>query len=448
MAAEDISFYNNKDPEHDTYLNDPYVSILSVVAPTVEYCMENNSSWTIPTGKVFKEWNGKRDGTGLSLNPGDSIDVPLASYYAIWEDDPTLVEYITTGAELTSIADAIRTKGGTSSPLSYPEGFISAINDISGSGGGGGDAFADAIIMRTISEYNNSTCSAIANYVFAQYSSLTAASFTACTDIGSSAFYSCLSLTTISFPICTHISDAAFNNCIKLSTIYFPSCITIGTRAFSRCLSLTTVSFPLCTDIGLYAFEGCTNLKTISFPLCTNIGIYAFHSCSSLTTASFPVCTSIRSYAFQFCSSLTTISFPVCTHIGSFAFDYCLSLTTVSFPACTILSANAFRSCINLETARFSVCGTIYSSAFKDCSKLMSVYFMSTSVVTISAGTASAARPFYSTPMEDSTYTGAFGSIYVPASLVDAYKSASGWSFYSSRIAAYSPPSPHITLKV
>lgn len=43
--------------------------------------------------------------------------------------------YLVTDTELTSVANAIRTKGETSSPLSFPSGFISAINDISGGGG-------------------------------------------------------------------------------------------------------------------------------------------------------------------------------------------------------------------------------------------------------------------------------------------------------------------------
>lgn len=41
-----------------------------------------------------------------------------------------MADYLTTDTELTSIADAIRTKGGTSASLAYPAGFISAINAI------------------------------------------------------------------------------------------------------------------------------------------------------------------------------------------------------------------------------------------------------------------------------------------------------------------------------
>lgn len=47
-----------------------------------------------------------------------------------------MADYLTTDTELTSIADAIRTKGGTSASLTYPSGFVQAINDISTGGQG------------------------------------------------------------------------------------------------------------------------------------------------------------------------------------------------------------------------------------------------------------------------------------------------------------------------
>ena len=49
-------------------------------------------------------------------------------------------DYLTTDTELTSIANAIRTKGGTSAALEDPADFITAINAISTGGGGGDDA--------------------------------------------------------------------------------------------------------------------------------------------------------------------------------------------------------------------------------------------------------------------------------------------------------------------
>lgn len=45
-----------------------------------------------------------------------------------------MADYLVTDTELTSVANAIRTKGGTSSTLSFPTGFVSAIGSISGGG--------------------------------------------------------------------------------------------------------------------------------------------------------------------------------------------------------------------------------------------------------------------------------------------------------------------------
>ena len=48
--------------------------------------------------------------------------------------------YLTTDTDLTSVADAIRTKGGTSAQLEFPAGFVSAIGNIP-SGGGSYDPY-------------------------------------------------------------------------------------------------------------------------------------------------------------------------------------------------------------------------------------------------------------------------------------------------------------------
>ena len=120
----------------------------------------------------------------------------------------------------------------------------------------------------------------------------------------------------------------------------------------------------------------------------------------------------IGDYVFQGCSSLTTVSFPARTSIGDYAFQGCSSLTTVSFPACTRIGYSAFYQCyrlVSLYITASSVCYLVASSAFK------------------------------STPIAGFTsYTGgAYGSIFVPASLVDAYKSAARWSYFADRITAY-----------
>lgn len=47
-----------------------------------------------------------------------------------------MADYVVNENDLTSIADAIRTKGGTTASLSFPTGFVSAINAIPSGGTG------------------------------------------------------------------------------------------------------------------------------------------------------------------------------------------------------------------------------------------------------------------------------------------------------------------------
>lgn len=44
-------------------------------------------------------------------------------------------EYLVQGASLTAVADAIREKGGTTAPLSFPAGMAEAVRNIQSGGG-------------------------------------------------------------------------------------------------------------------------------------------------------------------------------------------------------------------------------------------------------------------------------------------------------------------------
>lgn len=57
--------------------------------------------------------------------------------------------YTTVSSELTSVADAIRSKGGTTESLTYPAGFVTAINNIPS---GSGSAPMKPIVMRSDAE--------------------------------------------------------------------------------------------------------------------------------------------------------------------------------------------------------------------------------------------------------------------------------------------------------
>ena len=256
------------------------------------------------------------------------------------------------------------------------------------------------------------------------------------TKIGDCAFYSCSRLTSVSFPLCSYIGSYAFSGCVSLTSVNFPVCSYIDKVAFSSCKNLTSVSFPVCLYIASLAFYSCKNLTSANFPMCSYIDGAAFGYCLTLTSVNFPVCLYVDGNAFSHCKRLASISFPICSYIGVSAFFNCQTLTSVSFPACTSMENGAFRSCTRLTSADFGGNSTvskcvIYSSVFLSCKSLTNLTLRYSIVATLSN-----INTFTDTPMSLSTLTGSFGSIYVPLSLVDAYKAATNWATYADRITA------------
>lgn len=150
MATRKITIYANGATVYENGVAGTATSVgifsFPVYAPDPSSFTASTDGWGIETktvsfeknGYVFSEWNTAADGTGTSFQIGDLIANSASSYqaravYAIWKLPP--VTYTTDSDELTSIADAIRAKGGTSAALVYPTGFVSAINDISAGGG-------------------------------------------------------------------------------------------------------------------------------------------------------------------------------------------------------------------------------------------------------------------------------------------------------------------------
>lgn len=201
------------------------------------------------------------------------------------------------------------------------------------------------------------------------------------------------------------IGSYAFEGCNFLTTVSIPECKSVGNNAFGYCSSLTSISFPKCTNIGDYAFLGCDNLSSVVIPECVGIGKSAFAWCSSLRNISLPKCNSIGASAFSQCFVLKNVYIPECTSIGSGAFAYCSSLATISLPKCNNIKSSAFFRCINLKN----------------------VYLNQSSFITLSS---SVSRVFDEYGYSTITY-------YVPASLINTYKSAQYWSAVSSRFSAY-----------
>lgn len=224
------------------------------------------------------------------------------------------------------------------------------------------------------------------------------------------------------------IGREAFHNCSGLTSVTIPNSVNeIGYDAFSNCHSLTNVTIPNSViSIGDYAFKSCSGLTSIDIPnSVTSIGNGAFNACSSLTSATIGSgVTSISDYTFYSCTSLTGVTIPDgVTSIGNRTFFYCDSLTSVTMPnSVTSIGNGAFIYCFSLTSVTIPNSVTsISNNAFYYCSSLSALTVDATTPPTLGENALN--------------YTNDC-PIYVPAQSVDAYKQASGWNNYSSRIRA------------
>ena len=167
-------------------------------------------------------------------------------------------------------------------------------------------------------------------------------------------------------------------------------------------------------------------IKEISSNSVKSISEYSFYNCYSLAAANFPVATNIGNYAFYGCRNLITVNFPAATRIQDCSFEACSGLETVNFPAVTFIGSYSFRFCSKLTTVDFHNVTSISAFSFIFCSKLTAIILRSETMAKLSNTNA-----FDSTPIKSGT-----GYIYVPAALVDSYKTATNWSVYANQIRA------------
>lgn len=319
--------------------------------------------------------------------------------------------------------DKTITENGTYTADAGYTGLGTVTVDVASSGG---DADTlTALIDRSIMEINGDL-EKVGSYAFAGCTSLTTASFPTCKKINKYAFYQCSNLISANFPACSYISESAFVFCSNLATANFDVCKTVASGAFLNCQNLETIHFPQCITISTSAFFQCKKITTVNFPSCSIAGNDAFHSCAGITTASFPVCGNVGASCFAGCRALESVFFPICSNIAQSAFGNCYNLTKVDFPECKEIGWSAFYKCKHLQTAFFPTCKSINVNVFASCTALSALLLSGSSVCSLGAS-----NTFNNTPIASGT-----GYIYVPSSLVDAYKSATNWTYFSNQISA------------
>lgn len=335
----------------------------------------------------------------------------------------------------------------------------------------GNNAFASDTKLGSVTNFENTKVSQVAQNVFSQCSSLISISLpNTITAIGDRAFEGCSKLTSmdLSKTKTTTIGTSAFASCGNLGTIILPTTLTIiGTSAFKddtnlrsvqnlektivsiinknaflECKNLSSVKLPqTLSTLGESAFEGCSNLTAVSGFENTAVKILearTFANCSSLSTLSLARgLTEIRTEALIGCSilrNLDTLSTTKVTKIGVRALKDTAGLTSISLPTSTFVSfaqsafensgvqkINNLKNCSKfksfgassfmnsgLKEIEFPNCTfSIEASAFKNCTALTKATFNSKTAPTA----------------QETSFEGTTSAlqVYIPNGSIDAY---------------------------
>lgn len=181
---------------------------------------------------------------------------------------------------------------------------------------------------------------------------------------------------------------------------------------------LQNVSVPEATKIGDNAFTGCTSLTRLNAPKATYIGQGAFADGPLIKNLLLPKAESIQYAAFELQSELEAppatlpdlgkLTLGNISYIGTMAFDLC-GYSEVD------ITVNAGG-------------GSVETQAFNRCLNLKKVTIRGKTMLTNEEGSV-----FYGSPIESLN-----GEIFVDASLVESYKTATNWSDYASIIKTIS----------
>lgn len=216
----------------------------------------------------------------------------------------------------------------------------------------------------------------------------------------------------------------AFSDCSTLQSVDLYDCTSLTWGAFQSCSKLTNVNLPKLSSLDNQTFWNCNSLQGINLPNCTYVGSTAFNKCYSLSYAILSNVSYVGEFAFDSCFSLYSADLRNVQVIGEAAFENCSRLNfSTPLYKCNVIGEQAFWGCIALTSLELPLISIISRDAFYGCSSLSRITIGYSGVCSLGSNV------FYRTKITSLT-----GSIYVPASLVNAYKSAQYWSYFSTQI--------------
>lgn len=222
-------------------------------------------------------------------------------------------------ANLTAVADAIRTKGGTTGELEFPNGFVSAVEGIQAGGGG---FSVDDFLTHAFPSGN----------IVA----------TRATKIYRDTFRDNTTITSFESNTVTDVQEYAFAECTALENIKVPNAVAVGSNAFLNC-NISSIELPNVTTISS-AFQG-TKIKSIILPKATSCG---FAKMSYLETVTLPALITPSANMFQYDSKLRLVDFGKCSTLvaktfnGTSASGFKTLILRKSDAICTLANVSAF----------------------------------------------------------------------------------------------------------
>ena len=198
-----------------------------------------------------------------------------------------------------------------------------------------------------------------------------------------------------------------------------------GRRVYNNMLQSANIGDGV-TTIGLDAFRSCYSLASITIPEgVTTIGLDAFRYCYSLASITIPDgVTSIGASAFYNCNSLASIIIPEGVTSIDDMFYNCYSLASIIIPdGVTSIGASAFSSCYSLASVTIPDGVTSIGASAFYNCGGMRYYDFK---ALSAVPTLSATNAFSSMPADC--------RIVVPDALYDEWIAATNWATYASRI--------------
>ena len=328
---------------------------------------------------------------------------------------------------LSSVADAIRSKGGTSDTLIFPDGFVTAISAIQ-TGGGGGAAPSAKWSDVTFIDYDGSV---LYSYSLEEAQALTELP----------------ALPTHDGLVCqgwnwTLEAIKALNRPVTVSAMY----ITYdgATRLHIRIATVGRMTVPLyigqtvANGVSIDWGDGSTAETLASTGNVNTSHTYAEpgdyvillmpeDGCTlsfGANSSSYCVMGATENTGKVYCNMLQDVSIGKnVTSIGGYAFQYCYSLASVTIPdGVKSIGRNAFYYCNSLASITIpDGVKSIGSNAFQGCYGMAKYHMKPTNPPTLASTSA-----FNSIPSDC--------IIYVPKGCLEAYQNATNWATYADRM--------------